>query len=119
MIKMVLGHDQLYYVSLSDDHHSIRLAITPDEDGITTRRGLQERWKLIKEFDAKLKEMLIAFMPAAQLPQCFIPCSLCPKLHLRLDDMRADDSPLRCMNGKLPKDYYSDLRQYQGSYTCS
>ena len=36
---MVLGHDQLYYVSLSEDHHSIRLAITPDEDGIATITG--------------------------------------------------------------------------------
>ena len=119
MIKMVLGHDQLYYVSLSEDHHSIRLAITPDEDGIVTIQGLQERWKLIEEFNVKLKETVKAFMPASQLPQCFIPCSLCPKLHLKLDDIRADDSPLRCINGKLPKEYYSDLRQCQGScYTC-
>ena len=111
---MVLGHDQLYYVSLSEDHHSIRLAITPDEDGIATIQGLQERWKLIEEFNVKLKETVEAFMPASQLPQCFIPCSLCPKLHLKLDDIRADDSPLRCINGKLSKDYYSDLRQCLG-----
>ena len=115
---MVLGHDQLYYVSLCEDHHSIRLAITPDEDGKATIQGVQERWKLIEEFNTKLKETVKAFMPASQLPQPFIPCSLCPKFHLKLDDVRADDSPLRCINGKLPKDYYSDLRQYQGSYTC-
>ena len=119
MIKMVLGHDQLYYVGLSEEHHSIRLAITPDEDGIVTIQGLQERWKLIEEFNVKLKETVKAFMPASQLPQSFIPCSLCPKLHLKLDDIRADNSPLRCINGKLPKEYYSDLRQCQGSrYTC-
>ena len=119
MIKMVLGYDQLYYVSLSEDHYSIRLAITPDDDGVVTSQGLQERWKLIEEFNAKLMETVKAFMPASQLPQCFIPCGLCPILHLKLDDIRADDKPLHCFSGKLPKDYYSDLRQYQGSYICS
>ena len=114
---MVLGDDQLYYVSLSEDHYSIRLAITPDEDGIITTQGLQDRCKLIEEFNAKLTETVKAFMPASQLPQSYIPCSLCPRLHLKLDDIRADDRSLRCINGKLPKDYYKDLRQYQSSYT--
>ena len=115
MIKMVLGHDQLYYVSLWEDHHSIRLAVTPDEDGIVSPQGLQDRWKLIEEFNAKLTEIVKAFMPASDLPQRYIPCSLCPNLHLKLDDIRGDDKPLRCKNGKLDKDYYSDLRQYQGT----
>ena len=116
---MVLGHDQLYYISLHDDHHSIRLAITPDEDGITTPKGVQERWKLIEEFNAKLMERVKAFMPASDPPQRYIPCGLCDDLHLRLDDIRAKSKQLRCSNGKLPKDYYSDLRQYGGSYRCS
>ena len=116
MIKMVLGYDQLYYVSLHADQHSIRLAITPDEDGVVTSRGLQERWKLIEDFNTKLIKIVKAFMPASDLPQCYIPCSLCPRLHLKLNTIRADDMPLRCINGKLPKDYYSDLRQYQGNY---
>ena len=119
MIKMVLGRDQLYYVSHCKDHHSIRLAITPDEDGIVAPEGLQERWELIEEFKAQLTLAVKAFMPASQLPKCYIPCSLCPNLHLELDNIRADDKPLRCSNGKLPKDYYSDLRQYQGIYTLS
>ena len=112
---MVLGLDQLYYVSLCDDNHSIRLAIVPDEDRVTTK-GLQERWKLIEEFNAKLMEKVKAFMPASALPQCYIPCCLCSNLHLNLDDIRADDRPLHCFYGKLPKDYYSDLRHYQGTY---
>ena len=116
---MVLGHDQLYYVSLCEDHHSIRLAITPDEDGIITPQGLQERWKLIEEFNAKLMETVKAFMPASDLPQRYIPCSLCPNLHLKLDDIRTDVKRLHCFYGKLSKHYYSDLRQYQGIYTCS
>ena len=114
MIKMVLGDDQLYYVSLCEHHHSIRLAITPDEDGVVTLQGLQEKWKLIEEFDAKLMKTVKAFMPASDLPQRYIPCSLCLKLHLKLDDIRADGKRLHCINGKLPKDYYSALRQYQG-----
>ena len=118
MIKMVLGHDQLYYISLHKDH-SIRLAITPEEKGVITPKGVQDRWKLIEEFNSKLKEKVKAFMPASDPPQRYIPCSLCPKLHLKLDDIRADDRPLDCFHGRLPKDYYSDLRQYQGCYRCS
>jgi len=116
---MVLGHDQLYYVSLCEEQHSIRLAITPDEDEIVSPQGLQERWKLIEEFNAKLMESVKAFMPASHLPQRYIPCSLCPNLHLKLDDIRSDDKRLHCFKGKLPKDYYSDLRKYQGICLCS
>ena len=119
MIKMVLRDDQLYYVSLSEDHCSIRLAIIPDEHGIVTAQGLQERWKLIKYFKIKLMETVKTFMPASNLPQCFIPCSKCSNLHLRLDDLRAINKGLYCFHGKLSKDYYSDLRQYQGRYTYS
>ena len=117
MIKMVLGYDQLYYVSLCEDHNSIRLAITPDDDGVVTPQGLQERWRLIEEFNDKLMSAVKAFMPAADLPRRYIPCCWCPNLHLNLDAIRADKpSALHCKDGKLPKDYYSDLRQYQGSY---
>ena len=115
MIKMVLGDDQLYYVSLCEDHHSIRLAITPDGDGVVTPQGLQERWKLNEEFNAKLMKTVKAFMPASDPPQRYIPCSLCPKLHLKLDKVRVDGKALCCIKGRLPKDYYSDLRQYQGT----
>ena len=114
MIKLVLGRDQLYYVSLCEDHHSIRLAITPDVDGIITSQGLQERWKLIEEFNDKLIEIVKSFMPASNLPQCYIPCNLCSDLHLKLDDIRADNKPLHCFHGRLPENYYSDLRQYKG-----
>ena len=119
MIKMVLGRDQLYYVSLFADHHSIRLAITPDEDGVVAPEGLRERWELIEEFKAQLAVAVKAFMPASEPPKCYIPCSLCPNLHLELDNIRADDKPLHCSKGKLSKDYYSDLRQYQGIYILS
>ena len=116
MIKMVLGFDQLYYVSLCGDHHSIRLAITPDEDGIVTLQGLQERWRLSEFFNAKLIEIVKAFMPASPIPQRYIPCSICSKLRWRLDEIRNNNKPLHCIHGKLPKDYYSDLRHYQGNY---
>ena len=114
-VKMVLGDDQVYYVSLCEDHHSIQLAITPD-GGRIKPQGFQDRWKLIEEFYAKLKEIVKAFMPASDPPQCFIPCSLCDNLHLKLDDMRENNKSLHCFNGKLPKDYYMDLRQYPGWY---
>jgi len=115
MIKLVLGRHQLYYVSLCEDYDSIRLAITPDEDKIVTTESLQERWDLIEYFNDKLMETVKAFMPASSLPQRYIPCNKCHKLlHLKLDDIRKSDKPLHCC-GKLPKDYYSDLRQRQGN----
>ena len=117
---MTLGCDQLYYVSLCADQHTIRLAITPDDDGVVTQKGLQERWSLIEDFNVKLMMTVKAFMPASDLPQRYIPCSLCQKLHLKLDDIRADDKPLKCFKGKLPNDFYSDLRKYQGNiFPCS
>ena len=112
---MVLGYDQLYYVSLCEDHHSIRLAITPDGVEEVTPQGFQERWKLIEEFNAKLLKTVKAFMPSSTAPRRYIPCSLCPKLHLKLEEARADDKPLHCVNGRLPNDYYNDLREHQGS----
>ena len=42
-------------------------------------------------------------MPASDPPQRYIPCSLCPKLHLKLDDIRAADKPLHCLNGSYQK----------------
>ena len=116
MVKLVLGRDQLYYVSLCEDHDSIRLAITPDEDGIVKSQSLKERWMLIEDFHAKLIENTKTYMPASELPQRYVPCSHCSDLHLSLDDIRATDKPLRCIEGKLPDNYYSDLRQYQGNY---
>ena len=113
MIKMALGDDQLYYVSLCEDQYSIRLAITPYGDAV-------EKCQLIEEFNAKLIKTVKAFMPSSDLPQCYIPCSLCSNLHLELNDIRAHDRRLRCSNGRLPRDYYSDLREYSGSiYACT
>ena len=115
---MVLGHDQLYYVSLCEDRDSIRLAITPDEDGIVKSQGLQERWRLIEDFNAKLIETTKTYMPASELPQRYVPCSKCSNLHFKLDVIRATHKPLRCIKGKLPDNYYCDLRQYEGNYIC-
>ena len=115
----MLDHDQLYYVSFCEDHDSIRLAITPDDDGITVPTpGVKARWDLIEYFNNKLVEMVKTFMPASDLPQRYIPCSRCPKLHnhLKLDHIRKTDKPLRCDRGKLLEDYYYDLRKkYQGN----
>ena len=114
MIKMVLGYDHLYYVSLCEKHHSIKLTITPDNGSTVTSQGCQERCKLVEEFNSKLLETVKAFIPASRPPQCYIPCRLCAKLHLKLDIIRADYRPLHCFNGRLPEDYYNDLRQHQG-----
>lgn len=117
MIKLVLGSEQLYYVSLCEDHDSIRLAITPDDNVTVTLKGFQERWKLVEDFNFKLVETVRTYMPASNLPQRYIPCSKCTKLHLKLDDIRKNDRPLRCFHsGRLEENYYSDLRKYQGNY---
>ena len=114
VIKLVLGHDQLYFVSLCEDLDSIRLAIALDEDVAVTSQGLQERWKLIEDFNTKLKETVKTFMPASDAPQRYVPCSRCSKLHLKLDDIRKSSQPLHCVRGRLAEDYYSDLRKYEG-----
>ena len=116
MIKLVLGIDQYYYVSLSGGKDSIRLAITPDEDGVVSAVGLQNRWNLVEFFSDKLKETTETFMPASAPPECYIPCNLCPKLHLKLDEFRANQLPLHCSKGKLALGYYQSLRQYPGTY---
>ena len=118
LIKLVLGSDQYYYVTLSEEKDSIRLAITPDEDGIVSITGLQERWKLIEFFQAKLWQITTKFMPASDVPESYIPCSLCPILHLKLDEIRTNKNPLRCSRGKLPANYYKHLRQYPGKCEC-
>ena len=115
IIKLVLGTDQLYYVSLCEEHDSIRVAITPDEEGKVTSKGLEERYKLIEYFNTKLNEIVKTFMPASNLPQCYIPCCWCPNLHLKLDNIRKINKSLNCVRGKVPKDYYSDLIQRQGN----
>ena len=114
MIKLVLGIDQYYYVSLSDEKDSIRLAITPDEDGVVGAEGKQNRWNLVEFCRDKLKEITTTFMPASAPPECYIPCSLCLNLHLKLDEIRATQLPLRCSRGKLARDYYQSLRQRPG-----
>ena len=116
IIKLVLGHDQLYYVSLCEDYDSIRLAITPDISKTVTSRGFQERWALIEDFNIKLMETVKTFMPASDPPQRYIPCYRCPKLHLKLDDIRKGDRPLHCVHGRLDEGYYRDLRKYQGNH---
>jgi len=114
MIKLVLGIDQYYYVSLSDEKDCIRLAITPDESNVVSITGLQNRWNLVEFFNAKLQKITATFMPASSRPECYIPCNLCPKLHLKLDEIRANQNPLCCFRGRLAPDYYQDLRQYPG-----
>ena len=119
MIKLVLGRDQLYYVSLCEDHDSIRLAITPEEDAKVKLEGVQERWELIEYFNSKLMEIVKTYMPASNKPTRYIPCSRCPKLHLKLDEIRKSDKPLRCARGRLAEDYYSDLRQHKGKFIAT
>ena len=111
----MLGYDQLYHVSLCEYHDSIRLAITPHEDKIVKTHSLQERWRFIEDFTTKLIETTRAFMPASSLPQRYVPCCKCSDLHFKLDDIRGTDKPLWCLKGKLPEDYYNDIRQYPGN----
>ena len=113
MIKMVLGRYQIYYVTLSESHHSIKLAIVPGKNALSSQ-SRQERWELIEEFNATLIEKVKAFMPASHLPQRYIPCCSCPELHLNLNEIRANDKPLQCFHGDIPEDYYFDLRQNKG-----
>ena len=110
---MVLGDNQYYYISLCEDLDTIRLIMTPDESGIITDAGLEERRKLLKHFRKSLftiAKSLSKLPEDIQKPIALIPCPQCNGLHLQLDLVCNAKRSVRCIT-KLPPDYYSDLAE--------
>ena len=109
---MVLGDDQYYYISLCEDLESIRLIMTPDEDGNITENGLKERRELVEYFYETLVSVVKSLSKSSEdihLPTAYVVCPQCDELHFTLDlVLGAKKRALRCKT-KLPLGYYSDL----------
>ena len=115
---MVLADDQYYYVSLCEQQDSICLIMTPDERGIISETGLEERRELVKFFNVILVNIVKSLSKKSeeiQLPIAHVPCPQCYNLHFTLEVVCATKKrALRCKT-KIPLDYYSDLAE-KGSY---
>ena len=111
---MVLGDDQYYYISLREDQESVCLIMTPDENGIITDAGYDERRELMKFFQETLVNIvksLSKISEGIQLPIAHVPCPQCDKLHFQLDMVLSTRKrSLRCKT-KIPLGYYSDLAE--------
>ena len=108
-----LGADQKYYISRCQEKQSIQLTITMVG---TDEEHIEERRNLINDVENLLHELIKLFMPAkattTEWPVLMVPCTLCPKLHILLEDVR-NCKKVFCPNfddNKLPDDYYYELQ---------
>ena len=106
-----LGVDQKYYISRCEEKQSIQLTITVVGDD---EEHIEERRNLIDDITKLLDDIMKVFMPATkERPSLTIPCPLCPKLHIPLDDA-CSGKAIFCPNDKdkpLLRGYYNDLLQ--------
>ena len=73
--------------------------------------SVQERRELIDDVTKLLDDVMKVFMQAAKRPILFVPCPLCPTLHVLLSDVCSGDT-IFCPHSNdtsLPTGYYSDL----------
>ena len=107
-VGLQLGSHQKYYISHCEEKKSIRLTITTVGDDVDS---VQERRELIDDVTRLLDDVMKVFMPAAKRPILFVPCPLCPTLHVLLSDVCSGDT-IFCPHSNdtsLPTGYYSDL----------
>ena len=103
-----LGSHQKYYISHCEEKKSVQLTTTTIGDDVDS---VQERRKLIDDVTRLLDDVMKVFMPAAKRPIPFVPCPLCPSLHVLLSDVYSGDT-IFCPHSNdtaLPTGYYSDL----------
>ena len=103
-----LGSHQKYYISHCEEKKSIRLTITTVGGDVDS---VKERRELIDDVTSLLGDVMKVFMPAAKRPILFVPCPLCPTLHVLLSDVCSGDT-IFCPHSNdtsLPTGYYSDL----------
>ena len=107
-VGLQLGSHQKYYISHCEEKKSIQLTITTVGDDVDS---VQERRELIDDVTRLLDDVMKVFMPAAKRPTLFVPCPLCPTLHVLLSDVCSGDT-IFCPHSNdttLPTGYYSDL----------
>ena len=103
-----LGSHQKYYISHCEETDSILLTITVVGGDVDS---IREREELINDVTKLLDDVMKVFMPAAKRPILFVPCPLCPTLHVSLNDVQSGDTIFCPLSDDtaLPTSYYSDL----------
>ena len=120
-VGLQLGNHQKYYINhcTYDRKENIQLTITAVGDDVDS---IQEREELINDVTKLLDDVMKVFMPAAKRPTLFVPCPLCPTLHVLLNDIQSGDTifcPLSYYDTALPTGYYSDLSSSKLSVTST
>lgn len=105
-----LGSHQKYYINhcTCDRKESIQLRITALGDDADS---IREREELINDVTKLLDDVMKIFMPSAKRPILFVPCPLCPTLHVSLNDVHSGDTIFCPLSNDtaLRTGYYSDL----------
>ena len=103
-----LGSHQKYYISHCEEQKSIQLTISVKGDDIDS---IQARRELITDVTKLLDDVMKVFMPAAKRPIPYVPCPLCPTLHVSLSDVCSGDTIFCPLSDDtaLPTGYYSDI----------
>ena len=72
---------------------------------------MQDRAELIDNIVRLLNDIMKVFMPATRRPVLFVPCPLCPTLHITLKQLYAGDIIFCPLSGDDPvlHNYYSNL----------
>jgi len=107
-VALKLGTYQKYYVSHCEEKHSIQLTISVVGNDLPR---IQERRELIEDVDKMLNDVMKVFMPAAVQPVLFVPCPLCPILHITFTEVCAGGT-LYCSTFEEDialRDHYRDL----------
>ena len=111
---MVLDEGQYYGVSLCEESVSIQLDIILDKSiGIVS---CEHRKEFIDNFESTLRKICKELIPAShkQLKKC-IPCPFCHEPHVKYDS-KPGEAFCRTQGERVPKEYYQNLVQYEGTY---
>ena len=107
-VGLQLGFRQKYYISRCQEKQSIQLTITVSGNDA---KCIQERVELIDDVAKLLDGIMKVFMPAAKRPVLFVPCPLCPILHITLKQVYEGYTVFCPLSGddSVLHGYYSDL----------
>ena len=107
-VGLQLGLHQKYYISRCQEKQSIQLTITVSGNNA---KCVKERAELIGNVTKLLTDIMKVFMPAAERPVLFVPCPLCPILHITLKQVYEGYTVFCPLSGddSIPHGYYSDL----------
>ena len=106
-VGLQLGLHQKYYISRCEEKQSIQLTITVSGNDA---KCIQGRAELIDDVAKLLNDIMKVFMPAAKRPVLFVPCPLCPNLHITLKQVY-DGKSAFCpfSNDDCIRNHYNDL----------